>query len=184
VLRALLLATSPAWLSGVAACHHGAAPAEPPSCIAAADHVRGLLGQAPRASRIRETFVARCEADGWDDDARSCVVATTSLRKPRHCKAKLTPEQRTALDRELAEVAVAPGSASRLPPVCRDYGDMVGRLEVCPGMRPDTRGALEIAYRDLTQAWLRGTYDIHTVELQCRAMIDGLRQAVAVKCGW
>ena len=184
MLRALLLAATPAWVPAVAACHHGAAPPDAPSCAVAADHVRGLLGPASRASRIRDAFVARCETDGWDDDARSCVVATTSLRKPRHCKAKLTPEQRAALDHELAALAATPAPAGRLPPVCRDYGDMVGRLEVCPGMPAGTRGALELAYRDLTQAWLRGTNDAQTVELQCRAMIDGLRQAVAAKCGW
>jgi hypothetical protein len=187
VRRGWLLAwLIPIWLPGiaVAACHHGDPPPEAPSCAAAADHVRGLLGpDAPRASRIRDAFAARCEADGWDDEARTCVVATTSLRKPRHCKAKLTGDQRAALDRELAAVAATP-AVGRLPAACRDYGAMIERLGGCASVPGGTRGALQLAYRDLTQAWMRGTYDARALEVQCRAMIDGLRQAVAARCGW
>src|SRR5215468_10477538 len=129
----------------MAACHHGAAPSEAPSCAVAADHVRGLLDQrSPRASRIRDAFAARCEADGWNGDARACVVATTSLSKPRHCKAKLTREQRAALDRDLAMVAATPASV-RLPPVCRDYGALLEKLETCVAMPESTRRALEVA---------------------------------------
>jgi hypothetical protein len=173
-----------AWLAAAAACHHGDPPSEAPSCAATADHVRGLLGpEAPRASRIRDAFAARCEADGWDDDARACVVATTSLRKPRHCKARLTRDQRAALDRELAAVAAMPAIA-RLPAACREYGAMIERLDGCATVPGGTRGALQLAYRDLTQAWMRGSSDAHTLDVQCRAMIDGLRQAVAARCGW
>ncbi|TMQ05849.1 MAG: hypothetical protein E6J90_16245 [Deltaproteobacteria bacterium] len=173
-----------AWLLVVAACHHGAPPSATPTCAAAADHVRGLLGpDAPRAPRIREVFAVRCESDGWDADARQCVVATTSLRNPRHCKAMLTTEQRAALDRELAAVAATP-VAVRVPPVCRDYRAMIDKLDACPGLPEGARGALEVKYRELTQGWLRGTYDARTFEMQCRAMIDGLRQATAARCGW
>jgi hypothetical protein len=51
-------------------------------------------------------------------------------------------------------------------------------------MSESTRGALEIAYRKLTQSWMRGTSDVQALELQCRAMIDGLRKAGAAGCGW
>lgn len=171
-----------AWLLAAAACHHGAAP-QAPSCAAAADHVRALLGPgSPRASRIRDAFAARCEADGWSDDARDCVVATTSLSRPRHCKARLSPQQRAALDRAL--VAVDGRPARPLPPACREYGAAVEQLGACTGMSEGARGALELAYRNLTRAWQRGTYDTEAVELQCRAMLDGLRQAIAARCGW
>ena len=173
-----------AGLVVLAACHHGAPRSEAPSCTATADHVRGLLGpRATRAGEIRDAFAARCESDGWDDDARACVVATTSLSKPRHCKAKLTADQRAALDRDLAVVA-ATRASSQLPSACRAYGAMLDKLGSCPAMSEAVRGSLVVAYRQLTQSWLRGTADLQALELQCRAMIDGLRQAGQVRCGW
>ena len=175
-----------AWLACLLAlaCRHGTAPSEAPSCAATADHVRGLLGpRATRAGQIRDTFALRCESDGWDDDARACVVATTSLSKPRHCKAKLTADQRAALDRDLALVA-ATRASSQLPSACRVYGAMLDKLGSCPTMSEAMRGSLVIAYRQLTQSWLRGTADLQALELQCRAMLDGLRQGVAASCGW
>lgn len=173
-----------AWLFVLAACHHGAVAPPAPTCAAAADHVRGLLGpHAPRAGKIRDAFATRCETDGWDDDARACVVATASLSKPRHCKAKLTLEQRTALDRDLA-LAAATRMPLQLPAACRDYGAMVDKLGSCPAMSEARRSALVLAFRQLTQSWLHGTADLQALELQCRAMIDGLRQAGQVRCGW
>lgn len=183
-LLAWLVCWLPGWLATTAACHHGDPPPEAPSCTAAADHVRGLLGpDAPRASRIRNAFAARCEDDGWDGEVRACVVATTSLRKPRHCKAMLTRDQRAALDRELAAVAAIP-AAGRLPSACRDCGALIERLAGCAAVPGSTRSALQLAYRDLTQAWMRGNYDARTVEVQCRSMTDRLRQTFAAKCGW
>ncbi|HEX3760656.1 MAG TPA: hypothetical protein VHW23_18200 [Kofleriaceae bacterium] len=171
----------------VAACHHGDAPPPAPSCTDAADHVRSLLSPgAPRASRIRDAFVERCEADGWDDEARSCVVATTSLRKPRHCKDKLTRDQRAALDHDLGAVAALPArpALGALPPACRDYGSMIDRLVDCAALPGSARAALELAYSNLTRAWRRGSYDPEALELQCRAMIDGLLKAVSARCSW
>jgi hypothetical protein len=146
--------------------------------------VRGLLGpDAPHASRIQDTFAARCEADGWDDEVRACVVATTSLRKPRHCKAMLTRDQRTALDRELAAVAATP-AVSRLPAACRDCGALIERLSGCAAVSGSRRTAAQLAYRDLTLAWMRGNLDARTLEVQCRSMTNRLREAFAMTCGW
>ena len=146
--------------------------------------MRGLLGpRSPRAGQIRDAFAVRCQTDGWDDDARACVVATTSLSKPRHCKAKLTTDQRAALDRDLALVS-ATHASSQLPSACREYGAMLDKLGTCSAMSEATRGSLIVAYRQLTQSWLRGTADLQALELQCRAMMDGLRQAGQVRCGW
>jgi hypothetical protein len=188
VRRGWLLAWLVCWLAGwlpvTAACRHGDPPPEVPSCAAAADHVRSLLGpEASHASRIRDAFAARCEADGWDDEVRACVVATTSLRKPRHCKAMLTRDQRAALDRELAAVAATP-AVGRLPAACRDCGAMIERLAGCAVVPRATRGELQLAYHELTQAWMRGNYDARAVEVQCRSLSDRVRQAFAAKCGW
>jgi hypothetical protein len=171
------------WLLVITACHHGAAPPAP-SCQAVGDHVRALLGPgSPRAPRIRDAFAARCDVDGWDADARSCVLATTSLQKPRHCKAKLTSEQRAALERDLAGISATP-AAARLPSTCRDYRMMIEKVGSCAGLPVGTRAALEASYRELTEAWTRGLYDAHTLEVQCRTMVDGLRRGVAATCGW
>jgi hypothetical protein len=178
------------WLASlvvVAACHHGDAPPPVPSCADAADHVRSLLGpDAPRASRIRDAFAERCETDGWDDEARSCVIATTSLRKPRHCKDKLTHDQRAALDHDLGAVAALPDrpAPGPLPAACRDYGSMIDRLADCTALPGAKRAEFELAYRDLTRAWRRARFDPEALELQCRAMIEGLLKSVAARCNW
>ena len=165
------------------ACHHGAAPPAP-SCSAVADHVRALLGpESTRGPRIREAFAARCQGDDWDAEVRSCMLATTSLKNPRRCKAKLTAEQRGALDRDLAAASAAP-VVVRLPSTCRDYRAMIERLGSCAALPEAARGALELGYRELTEAWTRGTYDARTLDAQCRAMLDRLRQVVAARCGW
>jgi hypothetical protein len=171
------------WIFVVAACHHGSAPASAPTCGAAADHVRSLLGpDRARAVKIGEVFGRRCEADAWSAEARSCVVATTSLRTPRHCKALLTGEQRAALDRALEVIAATPSTAWT-PPACNDYRTALATLTDCPAIPPAARVALEQAYRQLVLAWARGTYDTGKLEAQCASMLDGLHQAMAATCG-
>lgn len=171
------------WIFVVAACHHGAAPAAAPSCGAAADHVRSLLGtDRARAVKIGEVFAHRCEADAWNAEARSCVVATTSLHDPRHCKARLTGAQHAALDRALEVIAATPSTAWT-PPACNDYRTALGSLTDCPAIPDAARVALEQAYRQLVLAWARGTYETGKLEAQCASMLDGLRQAMAATCG-
>jgi hypothetical protein len=112
---------------------------------------------------------------------RECVVATRSLRRPRHCKAKLTIAQRNALDYELAVIDATP-NATELS-VCNDYRVMVERLASCRRMSAAARAAFEQAYRDLWKQ--RDTVrDESVLAARCRAMLESLRQAIAPTCGW
>jgi hypothetical protein len=177
-----------AWIVALAACHHGAAEPAAPTCTAAAEHVRELLGSAgERSIRIRDVFAARCDADAWSAEVRTCVVATDSLRSPRHCKAKLTREQRSALDHELT--AIDASAAPRLPATCHEYRALIDRLGACRAIPQATRAALEQGYRDLTSRWMRAgvntlAIDGGTLEAKCRAMAESMRQAIAPTCGW
>jgi hypothetical protein len=176
-----------AWIAGlaglvaVAACHHGAVPPDAPTCAATAEHVRGLLAPDARATRIRGVVATRCVADAWTPEVRGCMLATTSLRHPRHCKAMLTAAQRAALERGLAAAALPP---ERSPQTCTEYRGLIDKLAACPAIPAAARGALEQAYRELAQAWARGIYDTPTIEAECRSMTDGLRRAMAATCGW
>ena len=171
------------WIFVLAACQHGAGPAPPPSCVATADHVRSLLGpDRARAAKIGEVFARRCEADAWNVDVRSCVVATASLQNPRHCKALLSVAQRAALDHALEVVAATPSTAWT-PTACNDYRVALGTLTSCPAIPDAARQALEQSYHQLVQAWARGTYDTGKLAAQCASMLDSLRQAIAATCG-
>jgi hypothetical protein len=172
-----------AWIFVVVACHHGGAQPSAPTCTAAAEHVRTLLVPGrERSTRIRDVVAMRCDVDSWSPEVRECVVATTSLRHPRHCKAKLTAAQRVAFDRELAALEAA---ALRTPPACNDYRGLIEKLATCRAIPLAARTALEQGYREIVQTWARGaTHDAGALEAQCRSMVDGLRQAIAPTCGW
>jgi hypothetical protein len=170
-----------AWILMVIACHHGDAPPPAPTCTAAADHVRALLTPgAPRSARIRDVVAARCDADAWSLDVRECVVATTSLHHPRHCKAKLTAEQRNAFDRELAALeGAAPRSRA-----CGDYRALIEKLAACQAVPRPVRAAFERGYIAILQALSQeGVTDARALDAQCRSMADNLRQALASTCG-
>lgn len=164
----------------VAACHHGEAPPPAATCATAADHVRALLSPGgQRSAKIRDVVAARCDADAWSLEMRECVVATTSLRHPRHCKAKLTTEQRTAFDHELASIDAVPR-----PRACGEYRTLVEKLTTCQAVPRPVRAAFERGYIEILQALSpESTVDARTLEAQCRSMADSLRQALASACG-
>jgi hypothetical protein len=165
----------------MAACHHGDAPPPGPTCTAAAEHVRALLGPGgPRSTKIRDVVEARCDADAWSLEVRECVVATTSLRRPRHCKAKLTTDQRTSFDHELAALdATAPR-----PQSCGHYRALIEKLAACQAVPPPVRAAFERGYIAILQALSQDSVaDAPALEAQCRSMADNLRQALASTCG-
>ena len=171
------------------ACHLGGAPPLPPgsapSCAVAAEHVRLLIGpERPRAAKIRDVLAARCDADRWSPEVRTCMVTTASLRKPQHCKAMLTMEQHEALDLALDALALRV-SASRIPQVCNEYQTLLDRLGTCAAIPPQMHPVLVQTYRDILREWARrATPDATILAARCSAMADTLRKAVAPPCGW
>lgn len=164
-----------------AACQRAQPRPAPPSCSATAEHVHTLLGaQSDIAHKTRDVIGHRCQVDGWAADARECMVATTSLRRPRQCKEKLTAAQRTQLDESLAVLR------RRTPPAaCEYYREMVDKLSNCRAMPEVARSAFEQGYRQMAENWLSGAqYDVHKIEVQCRSLAEGLRMVMAPTCGW
>nr|MDQ3368586.1 hypothetical protein [Myxococcota bacterium] len=161
----------------------------PPSCAEVADHVRRLVeptraGGDDRARRLRDVFLARCEQDRWEADVRSCITGTTSLQDPKRCKARLTPAQREALDREVA-VADGPMLASTLPPACHEYVGHIQRLQTCQALPQPTREALQQALDSVTVAWSNVPPEgLVALEAACRSAADAVAQSVGATCGW
>lgn len=169
-----------------AACYHGDAAPPPPTCTAAAEHVRALIQPASaRANQIRDVFAERCDVDEWSAEVRECVVATRSLDSPQHCKAKLTAEQRAALNLELSAIPAAV-PAVRLPQTCRDYQVLMQRLDACTVIPQSLRAAFEQGYRELAQGWAPGATidDVSALETRCRMLASSLRHIAASACGW
>lgn len=128
-------------------------------------------------------FAVRCSEDAWSDEVRACVVDTTSLGRPRGCKAKLTVEQRAALDKDLAAVSAMENEVST-PEVCNDFRALVEKLRTCTAVDPEVRVKFTQGYRQLTLDWALGTFDAHEVEDHCRRLASGLRQVARGACGW
>lgn len=181
-----------ALLLVVAACG-SKAPARPverppPTCIAAADHVLDLVEpKDDRARKVRDIFQRRCEQDAWSAEARTCVVETTSLKDPRGCKARLSPPQRDALERELAE-ADRVARSSKLPGSCAQYKERIAKLMTCDKLPQESRDALKQGMDEMEQSW-GNMKDLppeaqQAIEDGCKAGVEALDQAVKALCGW
>ncbi len=161
----------------VAACHHGAAPPPPPpSCEQAADHVLTLLEpKDDRARAVRGVFAKRCRDDAWAPEVRRCVVSTTSLKDPKHCKAKLAPPVRAHLETDLA--ALAATTKGTVPAACREYAHAVERLMICDKIPQAARDSIRASFETQRQAWTVGGSDA-SVE-GCRPAAEAIKQAAA-----
>jgi hypothetical protein len=170
-VRALL-----AIVVALAACRHGASPPPPPTCDQAADHVLSLLEPKDAGARaVRGVFATRCRADAWAVEVRSCVISTTSLKDPKHCKAKLPAPVRAKLDTDLAALAATAKGA--VPEPCRDYARMVEKMMTCDKIPQVARDSLRQAYETQRQVWTKGTGPADTE--MCRPAAEAMKQAVA-----
>jgi hypothetical protein len=165
----------------LAACRHGAAPPPPPSCEQAADHVLSLLDPKDDGVRaVRGVFATRCREDAWTVEVRSCVMSTTSLKDPKHCKAKLPPPVRAHLETDLAAVAAA-ANPKDVPAPCREYARMVEKLMTCDKISQAARDAVRESYDVQRQVWTKGASDA-SIE-GCRPAAEAMKQAaVSVGC--
>ncbi len=145
-----------------------------PTCGATADHVFALIEpKDDHARRIRMTFAQRCEHDAWRDDVRACLVGTRSLKDPRHCKAKLTLDQRGALERDLAELERI-ARETRLPAACEHYKQVMASVMTCDRMTAQTRDALQQGFDAMSEGWKH--IDEMSAEVRT-AMEDSCKQA-------
>lgn len=108
------------------------------------------------------------------------MVTTVSLRKPQHCKALLTVDQRIAF-----ETALAAATTRQLRKACADYQALLDRLGSCPAITTAVRGALFDAYRKAQRDWTRsGSSDESALADRCRALTHDVTRMVAKPCRW
>ena len=166
----------------IAGCRHGKAPGPAPSCAVAAEHVHGLITpKDQRAIDVRDVVLAHCVRDRWPDAVRSCIVRTTSLRAPRHCKAKLDGEQRASLDGALSEVEQR--ARVRHPPsACEQWKQLIGKLDHCDALPRASREALIQSFE--SQLRSVGELEPAAAEEQCKSNIELINQVARGVCGW
>ncbi len=128
------------------------------------------------ARGVRGVFATRCREDAWGPEVRTCVVSTTSLKDPKHCKAKLAPSARTHLEAELAAVAAAARSLG-VPEACREYARMVEKLMTCDQIPQAARDAIRASYETQRQGWTEGGSG-SAIE-SCRPAAEAMKQAAA-----
>ena len=167
------------------ACHHGGAATSPPACTLVADHVAGLLPKddPDAAAAIRDLFAARCARDAWPQAARDCMLDTRSLHDGKHCKDKLSVEQRAQLDSDLGIVEHA--RWTKLPGECVAYRKAVERLSDCAGMPQASKDALRQGMEATVRAWEQtAPADRHALVDSCKAAVDAVVQTGSAMCGW
>jgi hypothetical protein len=72
-----------------------------PSCKEVTVHLATLAERDPAEdAKVNESLRARCESDGWSDEARSCLATASSDEELDGCKTKLTVQQLTAFPRQ------------------------------------------------------------------------------------
>jgi len=128
------------------------------------------------AREVRSVFETRCREDRWPEDIRICVVATASLKDPRHCKAKLAPALRAHLETDLAAAAVRARDRT-VPESCRAYARTIDKIMTCDAIPQAARDAMHQGYEALRQSWTNQDEDSR--DDGCRAAADALRQAAS-----
>lgn len=182
VLRVLLIACV------LIGCRRGSGPSQAPSCIKVADHVLSLIGtKTEHAADVRAAFLTRCEEDRWSVEVRSCVVSTTSLKDPRHCKDKLSLDHRAHLDGDLL-AARDKELARRNADLCKGYTKMIEKLTACDKLPQASRDAIHQAYDAMKTSATELKPDAprelrQAIENACTDAAESLRQTLdAVGC--
>jgi len=160
-------------LVALAGCNREVAP----PCSAVADHVNSLFGADDHAKEIRGVFATRCEQDQWPPAARACIKGTRSLDDPRNCKQKLTADQVTKLD---ADIAALEDRAARqvIPALCARYERALAQVLACDVLPQDARDSLRQAFETFKTTW-PGIADKRTLAPVCGSAITAVKAAAA-----
>ncbi len=148
-----------------------------PSCDAVADHVQGLFGGAREAYAVelRGVFAGRCTQDQWSAEMRKCVASTKSLVEPQSCKQKLTPDQVTKLDADLA-AADERVAMSIVPGPCLRYEKMLASVLTCEVLPQNARDQLKTNFDAFKASWSE-VADKRELESICSAGIQTVKTA-------
>jgi len=164
-------------------------PAKPATtCTDVANHMLDLIEpKDDHAQRIREIFAVRCEHDAWEPEARVCVTSTTSLKDPKHCKAKLSTDQRDALERDIAGADKLRAGKWKSP-ACDRYKQLIEKLASCDKLPQQSRDALKDGFDAMIKGWENAgempEEARKAMEDACTQGSDALTQAVTDLCGW
>lgn len=152
---------------------------ETPSCDATGAHVEELFGGAadPYAVELRTVFRARCMADHWPDEMRSCIATTKSLVEPQSCKQKLTPEQVKTLEADLAAVDER-AAMSVIPGACTRYEKMLASVLTCAELPASAREQLRTNFDSFKASWPE-VADRRTLESICATAIQTVKAAAS-----
>ena len=168
------------------ACHHGPTPPASPACTEVADHVYGMLPQDDHGKSVRDAFAARCAKDAWAPDARTCILVLNTVHDGHHCKDRLTPPQRSALDAELE--AIEKRRAAELPPDCERYRLVMQKVGTCDKIPQASRDALQQSFEMTSRAWKNlaaQTPDARKAANDgCKQAFEAIQQFGKTMCAW
>lgn len=104
------------------------------------------------AQEVEGVFLGRCVNDAWKADVRRCIASTTSLEDPKNCKAKLTPAQAAALDKDLA-LADEHEAARVLPKPCMDLEVHIAIAMSCEVIPEAERARIQKQFQLTKATW-------------------------------
>lgn len=151
------------------------------TCEQVGTHVLGLFGGVSDsyANEMQVTFEMRCNADGWSPEMRSCITSTKSLVEPQSCKLKLTPEQSSKLDAEIA--AIDQRQAMKIiPGSCARYEKMLAGVVACDTLPKEMREQLKANFDAFKATWPT-IKDKRELDPTCGSAIQTVKQ-VAAEC--
>ncbi len=131
------------------------------------------------AQEVEGAFLGRCVNDGWSAEVRRCLASTTSLEDPKNCKAKLSPAQAVALDKDLA-LADQHEAARVLPKPCLDLEVHMSIAMSCEAIPQVERDRIQNQFR-LTKAGWDKVHNKALLAPTCNAAIAALKQ-VTYEC--
>lgn len=158
-------------LSLVAACG-----SKDPSCSDVSAHVAAMFQPADAyAQEVEGAFLGRCVIDEWSAAVRRCITSTRSLEDPKNCKAKLTPAQAAALDKDLA-LAEQHEAAHVLPKPCLDLAVHMAIAMSCESIPEAERDRMHQQFQLAKEGWAK-VENKALLAPTCSAAITALKQA-------
>lgn len=127
------------------------------------------------SQEIEGVFLGRCVNDSWSVDVRRCITSTRSLDDPKSCKAKLTPPQAAALDKDLA-LAEEHELDRAIPKPCLDLEVQVAAAMSCEAIAKSERDRIMKQFT-LTKASWQQVKHKRLLAPTCGAAIQALKQA-------